>query len=321
MREMICAKDGYYISEWDFKSCHALTLGFLAESERYMRLARLDIHSFTAGHFLRCWDGNRILHESDEALLERFKWLKSDPERKRVRDDQAKHAILGIGNGLKAKGLYERYLESFPGPGGLKTAQRFLDILEKELFPEVFEWQRRMQKLAHEQQWLKTEYLHIRRFYEVFRYDPKKGSWGHGDQAEEAISFWLSNIAFGYIREKIKRIDQLGLAEKYGLCNNVHDSYMFHYPRRLHEEHVAEITPVMMEPSRVLRHPRICPDGLVIGIEASFGPNWAKQEGIELPCQAIASATGNTTGNTTRVAGPADPSLTLPSISSAPPIH
>jgi len=103
-------------------------------------------------------------------LRERFKWLKSDPVRKRVRDDQAKHAILGIGNGLKAKGLYERYMENFPGPDGLKTAKRFLAILE-DLFPEVFAWQKRVQKQAHEQQFLKTEFGHIRRFYEVFRWD------------------------------------------------------------------------------------------------------------------------------------------------------
>jgi uracil-DNA glycosylase family 4 len=276
MRAMIAAKPGHIISEWDYKSCHALTLGFLAESERYMRLARLDIHSFTAGHFLRCWDGGNILHESDEALMERFAWLKSDPERKRVRDDQAKHACLGIGNGLRGKGLYERYLESFPGPSGLKTAQRFIDILE-HLFPEVFDWQRRMQKLAHEQQFLKTEFGHIRRFYEVFRWDGKKGCWGHGDQAEQAISFWLSNIAFGHIREGLKQLHRTGLAEKYGLMNNVHDSYLFHFPAHMLDEHVAEVYPILIAPSTVLKHPRICPDGLVIGVEASAGPNWAPQ--------------------------------------------
>jgi hypothetical protein len=288
MRAMIAAKPGHIISEWDYKSCHALTLGFLAESERYMRLARLDIHSFTAGHFLRCWDGNRILHESDEALMERFEWLKSDPERKRVRDDQAKHAILGIGNGLKAKGLYERYLESFPGPGGMKTAQKFLDILEKELFPEVFEWQRRMQNLAHDQQFLKTEFGHIRRFYEVFRWDGKKGCWGHGDQAEQAISFWLSNIAFGHIREGLKQLHRTGLAEKYGLINNVHDSYIFHFPAHMLDEHVAEVYPILIAPSTVLKHPRICPDGLVIGVEASAGPNWAPQNMKKLKLESVA---------------------------------
>jgi hypothetical protein len=187
------------------------------------------------------------------------------------------NCILGIGNGLKAKGLYERYMESFAGPNGFKTAQKFLDILEKELFPEVFEWQRRMQNLAHDQQFLKTEFGHIRRFYEVFRWDGKKGCWGHGDQAEQAISFWLSNIAFGHIREGLKQLHRTGLAEKYGLMNNVHDSYLFHFPAHMLDEHVAEVYPILIAPSTVLKHPRICPDGLVIGVEASAGPNWAPQ--------------------------------------------
>src|SRR5216684_2691659 len=102
------SQPGNILTEWDFKSCHIITLGFLAEDLNYMRLGRLDMHSFVAGHFLKLWNGFEIFKESDEELLARFKWLKSDPVRKRVRDDQAKHGILGIGNGLKAKGLYER---------------------------------------------------------------------------------------------------------------------------------------------------------------------------------------------------------------------
>jgi hypothetical protein len=288
MREMIAAKPGCIITEWDYKSCHALTLGYLAESPNYMRLARLDIHSFVAGHFLGCWDAHDIIREPDAALLERFAWFKSDPDRKRVRDDQAKHAILGIGNGLKAKGLYERYLENFPGPKGMKTAKRFLEILE-ELFPEVFAWQRRMQKLAHEQQWLKTEFGHIRRFYEVFRWDSRKGDWGHGDQAEEAISFWLSNIAFGHIREGLKALHRSGLAEKYGLFNNLHDSYMFHFPKSMLDEHVAEIFPVLHAPSKVLRN-SAAPDGLVVDVEAGWGERWSDMEGIKLPVEVAREA-------------------------------
>src|SRR6185369_1075519 len=57
LRGMIAAEPGKLLSEWDFKSCHVLTLGFLAESANYIRIARLDMHSFIAGHFLKLWDG------------------------------------------------------------------------------------------------------------------------------------------------------------------------------------------------------------------------------------------------------------------------
>jgi len=311
MRRMIAAKPGHIITEWDLKSCHVLTLGFLAEDENYIRLARLDMHSFVTGHVLGLWDGPTILRESDAELLARFKWLKSDPERKRVRDDQAKHTILGVGNGLMPKGMFERYMENFPpqackhcsgtgkvqgvrglkkciecgGTGslsGLRVAETFHEALVR-LFPKVFAWQKRIQKLAHEQQFLKTQFGHIRRFYEVFRWDSRRCDWGHGDQAEEAIAFWLANIAFGHIREKLKELAAAGLDERYGLFNNVHDSFLFHLPEDQLERHVEEVYPILVSPSKVLRHPTIAPDGLVIGVEGAYGRNWASMEEISVP--------------------------------------
>jgi hypothetical protein len=310
MRKMVAARPGHLITEWDFKSCHVITLGFLAEDLNYMRLGRLDIHSFVAGHFLGLWDGFKIFSESDDELRARFKWLKSDPARKVVRDDQAKHGILGIGNGLKAKGLYERYMESFPptrcvpcsgtgrvpgargdkrcpqcaGTGstpGSRVAEKVLETCEA-LFPEVFAWQARIQRQAHDQQFLRTEFGHIRRFYEVFRWDHKRRDWGHGDQAEEAIAFWLANIAHAHLREKLKDLHRAGLDAKWGLFNTVHDSLMFEVPAERLDEHIADVHPILVAPSRVLRHPTICPDGLVIDVEGSSGPNWADMSPIEV---------------------------------------
>jgi len=290
MRKMVAAKPGHLISEWDFKSCHVLTLGFLAEDPNYIRLARLDMHSFVTGHILKLWDGPSILRESDDELRARFKWLKKNPAWKHVRDDQAKHAILGIGNGLKAKGLYERYMENFVGQ---KEAQKFLTIIEKELFPKVFVWQRKVQREAHEKMMLRTQFGHIRRFYEVFRWNGRKGDWGHGDQSEEAISFWLSNIAFGHIREKMKELAAAGLDARYGLFNNVHDSFMFHLREEDIEQHIAEVYPVLTSPSTVLKHPTIAPEGLYIDVEASAGRNWSEMHELALPprtgCATVAA--------------------------------
>jgi hypothetical protein len=310
MRRMVAAKPGHILTEWDFKSCHIQTLGFLAEDTNYCRLGRLDMHSFVAGHFLKLWDGSKIINESDDELRARFKWLKSDPVRKRVRDDQAKHGILGIGNGLRAKGLYERYMESFPptaclscsgsgreqgvrGPrhcracggsgtqSGQATAEAVLSVAEA-LFPRIFEYQERQRKEAHDTQRLTTPFGYARRFYEVYRWDGKRNSWGHGDQAEEAVAYRLANIAFGHIREKLKELHRAGLDEKYGLFNCVHDSYIFEFPESMLEEHIAEIYPVLVRPSTVLKHPTICPDGLVIDVEGSYGKTWADMNEIDV---------------------------------------
>jgi DNA polymerase I-like protein with 3'-5' exonuclease and polymerase domains len=279
VRKLIAAKDGYVLTEWDYKSCHVLTLGFLAEDANYIRCARIDMHSIVTGHKLGLWHAIDLLRDfSDAEIKAKCKWLKQNPEWKHIRDARMKHAILGIGNGLKARGLYEKHMEDF---SGVKEAQQFLDVVE-ELFPRVFEWHDKVQKLAHEQQYQRTQYGHMRRFYEVFRWDYKKAAYSHGDQAEEAISYHLSNIAFGYIREHIKALARRGLDEKYGLCNNVHDSLVFHFPATLLDEHVREVYPILIQPSAVLRHPTICPDGLWIDAECNAGPDWSTMSEVSL---------------------------------------
>lgn len=270
-RQMVAAKPGKLLSEWDFKSCHVLTLGYLANDPNYIRLARIDMHSIMTGHFLKLWRVQNILSESDQQLKERCKWLKSNERYKDIRDSKIKHAGLGIGNGLKANGLYERYMEFF---SGVVEAKSILDSYE-EVFPKVFEWQRRTQQLAHEQTLLQTEFGHCRYYYEVFRWDGKKGCWGHGDQGEEAISFWLSNIAFGHIREKMKELEKDGLAARYGLCDNIHDSFLFHFDEELLEEHLRLVRPILESPSKVLIGPA-APEGLWIGVDCAIGRNWGE---------------------------------------------
>jgi len=307
IRGMICADEGHVLAEVDFKSCHVITLGLLAGDENYTRLGRLDIHSAVAGHFLGHWNLNEIIKESDDELMQRFRWLKSDAERKRVRDDQAKHGILGIGNGLRAKGLYERYMESFPsrqcpacnngkvhGIRGLKNCptckgtarQSGLQIAEavlatcEALFPRVFEYQELQRKEAHETQRLRTPFGHQRRFYEVYRWDGKKGAWGHGDQAEEAVAYRLANTAHAHMREVMKELYRQGLDEKFGLFNMIHDSLLFEHSVSLCDEMVSEVIPIMTAPSKVM-------PGLWLGVEMSRGRRWSDMKEVSIPSEVI----------------------------------
>lgn len=308
LRGMICADEGHVIAEVDFKSCHVITLGLLAGDDNYTRLGRLDIHSAVAGHFLQLWDLNQIIKESDDELMQRFKWLKSDPERKRVRDDQAKHGILGIGNGLRAKGLYERYMESFParrcpvcggsgkvaGVRGLKNCgackgsgrQSGLSIAEavlttcEELFPKVFEYQEAQRKEAHETQRLRTPFGHLRRFYEVYRWDGRKGCWSHGDQAEEAVAYRLANTAHAHMREVMKELARRRLDDRYGMFNMVHDSLMFHFRESELSSFVSDVIPAMTAESKVM-------PGLWLGVEASYGRRWNSMRDLEIPLEML----------------------------------
>jgi uracil-DNA glycosylase family 4 len=284
LRKMIAAPDGYELSEWDYKSYHVLTTGFCAEDASYMRMARLDMHSFVAGCFTKDWKPE-IAEEDDASLLDRFAWFKSDSDRKRVRDKQAKPTILGVGFGMGARRLFQENLEHFPNE---RTAKSFLDLLQ-HLYPRIFDWQARIRKLAHEQTFLRSPFGHIRRFYEVFVWDHKSGGWKNGDQAEEAVAFLPANYAFGNIRETMKMLDSSGAAARYGLMNTIHDSVMFCYPREMREQHIAEVYPILTAPSKVLIHSTLAPDGLSVDVEANFGANWSQMEAVDVQVPMVAS--------------------------------
>jgi hypothetical protein len=266
---------GQVLVETDYRSYHVLTTGYCAEDASYMRMARLDMHSFVAGCFLKTWTPN-IMEESDDALLERFRWFKGDAERKRVRDKQAKPSILGIGFGMGARRLYQENLEHFQGE---KTAKAFLDLLQ-HLYPKVFDWQRRVRQLAHDQTFLRSPFGHIRRFYEVFVWDYKSATYKNGDQAEEAVAFLPANCAFGNIRLAAKELQRQGLDSEFGLCNHIHDSWVWAFDSCRLDEFMERVIPVLTAPSKVLVNLTVAPNGLVVDVETQAGPNWAQMEDI-----------------------------------------
>jgi uracil-DNA glycosylase len=326
MRRMIAAEPGNIITEWDYKSFHVLTLGFLAEDPVWMRLAKLDMHSFFTGHVLGLWDGPSILKESDAELMARFKWLKSNPEWKNKRDGQFKRCTLGIGNGLRAKGLFERYMEDFPpqdckecagtgkipgvrgmkncsnckGEGhvsGLRIVQEIMSALER-LAPRIFTYQRAERRAAHDagdRGFYSKHWGFARRFYEVYNFSKQ---WQRtpdsepppGDQSEEAVSFRHTNIAHCEVRARMKELARLGLDAKYGMFNQIHDSLMFNFPENLLEEHIREVYPVLAAPSQVLKHPTIAPHGLEIGVEGSWGRSWDAMQEIDLGAVTLTKA-------------------------------
>src|SRR5579872_1082242 len=69
-RSMVEARDGHILLEFDFKSFHAQTLAFEAEDADYLRLAKLDIHSFLTAHLVRDPDAQRCIEWPDNKLRE-----------------------------------------------------------------------------------------------------------------------------------------------------------------------------------------------------------------------------------------------------------
>lgn len=229
-----------------------------------------------------------------------------------VRDYKSKKVILGIGFKQGAQAIFEQNPEGYKNK---KEVQDFLDLFSKT-FPDVSKFQREITKLAHQQTYLISKYGYIRRFHDVFKWDAKKwnaftqreGDWSQGDDFEDAVAFLPANDAFGMIKEELLRLagyrvpkdkpelfsefigskmlwpykDDEDLLEKYGFCNFIHDSNMFHCDYGLQDKCLEDVLMVMRQPSPILVDTTYAPGGLFVDAEAQRGPDWSHLEKLKV---------------------------------------
>lgn len=297
-RGMIQAKSERVLIEFDYKAFHALTLGFCAKDASYMRLARMDIHSFFAAvGLLRLATADKLLALPDQELAEYLASVKA--KYPVVRDGQAKPAILGYGLGMRGYTLWEQNQDAFKNR---KEAEAVLLALDRT-FPITAKWRRTIQLEAHERKFLTLPPWYIRRFWNVFEHKPVKSSYlprgnerifvdgrgqywkvAHGTDAEAAIAMPVQNAAHGHMKENMLEIDSRGWAERFGLCNTVHDALWFHCLRSLADECIALVKHQMERPSTVLVN-EVAPEGLWCEVEVTVGETMrgADRSKVKLP--------------------------------------
>lgn len=298
--KILWARPGHTIVSFDWTAFHALTLGYCASDSSYMRLARLDIHSYLAAHLLKIPGSGQWLSLPDAELGDILGAVKE--EHKSVRDKKAKPTILGYGFGLGAGKLYDMNLESFASK---KEAQGIIDLLNG-LFPRTAQYREDVKEEASRNGMLKSPYGYLRRFWDVYSwqqvqsgYEPK---WGEkvierkgklykrtaGDESEAAIAWKPANFAYGHAKEVVLSCEEKGYLEKYRLVNWVHDELRFECPNDYISNCVSDISGEMENRSRILIDPNVAPHGLACGVEASVGPDMANLNVVyKTPLEAV----------------------------------
>jgi DNA polymerase family A len=261
------AQPGKVLINFDFKSFHGLTTAHDFNIPDYARLARIDIHSFIACQFLKLPECKGLWERDDEDMLGLFKFLRKRVEFAACRDVPAKQTILGIQFGRGPVSIYTMYKEFFESVAEAKV----IWSLVYALFPRLRIAQNEVKQLAAENKRLMNKYGAIRHFYDVQRWDRKRQAWVPGDQAEEAVAFLPASHAFGHFRSFLLKLRKGGFDERFGLCNQIHDSALFHCERVLAEECIAVVKPIMEERSEVLIYPGMAPEGLSVGADWAMG--------------------------------------------------
>ena len=277
------ARPGHMMMNFDFKSFHAQTTACEAGLGDYLRLAKIDIHSFVACHYLRLPERVGLLERPDEEMAAIFKRLKKDQHFKYIRDFKAKRTILGIQFAMFWRKLYQLNPEDFEGE---KEARKLWELIMVDLFPGLGKWQQSVKNLVGGEYdrggnlitpgtgFLENKFGAVRRFYDVHRWSHAYQKVVGGDDAEAAVAFLPASSAFGHVRDVLLSIRSEGLDERYQLVNSIHDSLVFHCPNDYVAECATRITGYMSAPSTTLIYP-ICLGGLSVEAECSVGVDLA----------------------------------------------
>jgi uracil-DNA glycosylase family 4 len=301
-RDCVEAPTGYKIVELDYKSFFVITLGFEAKDPHWIRLGRLDIHSYLGAHALHLPERNKLLSMPDDELADRLKWIKQNY--RHDRDYKWKRCVLGYNNGMGYRKLFHQAKEYFSSETECK---KLLQTLNGE-FPIAAGWREQIKHEAQRGHRLLSRHGYHRLFHDVLVY------WGmgriedairrgrkvpvmcpickqrhdNGEEAEQAIAFLPANDAFGHIKDAVIRLSGNDEGQwnreaymgswlgRSGFCNTIHDSLMFIMPEHLVDEAVPAIYNEMVKPSQILIDPEIAPNGLVCDVEASIGKTWKK---------------------------------------------
>lgn len=305
-RNSVEAPDGYLMIEIDLRSFHAQTLGFEAKCPAYIRLAKLDVHSYVAGNMLKLPHFDYCLEWEDGELLTFLKWHRKNytcPDGtpfQKVRDERAKVGVLAFGLGQMAGSLFTSNRDSFlpnwyldkrekseslydtdhkrADKEGLKAAQLVHDALN-ERFPELRAYRENTPLVIKKQGGRAvSRYGCVRWFWDIQHWDGRKSEFVHGTDWEKAISFYVQNDGHGYLKYALLRAQARGYLEKYGFVNTVHDSIVFCCSAQLRDECIVNMTEELSRPSEVLTFDD--GSGLSIGAEAKAGRTWGDMKEV-----------------------------------------
>lgn len=278
-RNALWAEAGFVVIEGDFGGFHVGTLGFEAGDPNYIRLSKIDIHSFFAVvGLLGIERADSLLAMDDAELKAKLKWYRKNYTLKdgktsfeTLRNKQAKVAVLAYGLGQGPTSLFLQNPDSFSGPAEADRVTQKMNAT----FPKEREYRETIPLTVKPNGYkLVNRFGFIRWLYDVQRYDFRKGEWKHGDDWEKAIAFNVQASAHGHLRECIMICEDAGYNERYGFDNTVHDSLRYHCHESLADECVQNVKLVMEAPSDVMLCGWDEGRGMTFKAEFKMGKSW-----------------------------------------------
>lgn len=249
IRNLIIGTPGYLLHARDYSGIEAVLVGYFACSPNYIRLAKMDVHSFYTAYALNQLDGRVSsadlpqLSWSDEKLKEHLAGIKS--EFKKDRNSLYKHLVHGANFMQGPTGARDKIFSETRIEHPVKLVSRVMDIYF-ELFPEIRRWHQVELLQAHDNGYCRNPFNYVHRFYHVYKWTKVGGKWekSPGSDSNKVIAFKPQSTAAAIIKEAILRLffNRFEEAGQY-LRLQVHDELFNEVP----EEYVSQFDVILKE--------------------------------------------------------------------------
>lgn len=282
IRNFFVAQEGHTFVARDFSGIEAVLVGYEARSPEYIRLAKMDVHSFYTAYALNSLDGRVSANDlpdlgwDDAKLAQRLGEIKK--EFKSDRNELYKHLTHAINFGQGAKGAQEKIYKETDKIQPLKTISHVMGVY-KELFPAIPKWQHDIQLQADREGYLRNAFGYVLRLNKIYSWKLEHGVWQKepGEDAQRALAFKPQSNAAGIIKEAILRLyfNRFEEAGRY-LRLQIHDEIFTETPLNYAERMDQILAEEMERPIPELPLPASWGMGshLVILSEGKAGPSW-----------------------------------------------
>lgn len=286
IRQLIVAGDGSVFLARDYSGIEAVLVGYEASAPAYIRLAKMDVHSYYTAYALNALDGRVKAADlpdigwDDARLRPHLAAIKV--EFKYDRNQLYKHLVHAINYMQGAKGAQAKIFAETGVEYPLKTISTVMGVY-KELFPEIPRWHSAVLLQAEKDGFVRNAFGYVHRFSRVFSYEKLGGRWDKrpGPDANKVIAFKPQSNAAGIIKEAILRLYQNRFEEAGQFLRlQVHDECFFEVPEGLVEQVDAIVQEEMEKPVPELRLPLSYGMGeyLRIDTEPKQGKRWGSMK-------------------------------------------
>jgi hypothetical protein len=276
VKGMFVAPSGQLIGGRDFSGIEAVLVGYLANSQRYTRLAKLGVHAFFASHLLgRPAD----LSWSDSDLKAYLKQIKREAKGTLIGSDDlyntAKRVIHLSNYRGTPRRMHDEYPKTFPT---IKEAAKYQGLYY-DLFSEIPAWHKSLCASVGKSTWVRTPFGYIMRFYAVQDWErgpDGKWDWSFGDDAKRLIACVPQNTASAILKDASNRLFFGYEQVREWLRLFIHDELLWICPEGDMEEMLALTKLEMERPIQCLPLDPSWGMGeyLAIGTEAKVGASW-----------------------------------------------